>query len=118
MYRYGIYQDGKLGGIGGTSAASPVVAGIVGLLNDARFREGKPSLGFLNPLIYSLGNTAFTDITAGAAIGCNGQNSQTGSSVNGSIIPWAFWNSTEGWDPATGFGTPDFGKLKAKVLEI
>lgn len=25
--------------------------------------------------------------------------------------PGASWNATTGWDPVTGHGTPDFGKL-------
>jgi tripeptidyl-peptidase I len=27
------------------------------------------------------------------------------------IVPYASWNATSGWDPVTGLGTPDFGKL-------
>lgn len=43
------------------------------LLNDARIRAGKPSLGFLNPLIYSINlihTGAFNDITTGNNPGC------------------------------------------------
>jgi len=32
------------------------------------------------------------------------------------VIPGAHWNATVGWDPATGFGTPNFGALKNMVL--
>ena len=39
------------------------------MLNDARLRAGKPSLGFLNPLIYSL-KGRFNDITTGNNPGC------------------------------------------------
>ncbi|KAF8592730.1 subtilisin-like protein [Ramaria rubella] len=56
--------------IGGTSAASPTFAGIVSLLNDARIAAGKPSLGFLNPLLYSKATKAFNDITVGNNPGC------------------------------------------------
>jgi tripeptidyl-peptidase-1 len=56
--------------IGGTSAASPTVAGLVALLNDARIAAGKPSLGFLNPLIYKLNGYGFHDIVVGNAPGC------------------------------------------------
>lgn len=27
------------------------------------------------------------------------------------MVPYASWNATEGWDPATGLGTPLFDKL-------
>ena len=65
--------------IGGTSASSPAFAGFVSLLNDARLKAGLPSLGFLNPLIYAIGElepTAFNDITVGNNPGCgtNGFN--------------------------------------------
>ena len=60
----------KLRFIGGTSASSPTVAGIVSLLNDARIAAGKPPLGFLNPLIYSQAAHTFNDITVGNNPGC------------------------------------------------
>jgi subtilase family serine protease len=65
-----IYFRGKSAGIGGTSASSPTVAGLVALLNDARLAAGKPSLGFLNPLIYALNGNGFHDIAVGNAPGC------------------------------------------------
>ena len=68
-----IYQGTNLS-IGGTSAASPTVNGIVTLLNDVRLSRGMPPLGFLNPLLYSIGATdrsAFNDITVGNNPGCN-----------------------------------------------
>lgn len=116
---YEVIRKGQRGTSGGTSAASPVFAGIVGLLNDARLRAGKPSLGFLNPLLYSGALKDFTDITAGSSIGCNGVNPQTGKKVpGGGIIPYAHWNATVGWDPVTGLGVPDFKKLKDLVLSL
>ena len=103
--------------IGGTSAAAPVVAAIVALINDALLRSGKPVLGFLNPWLYAGGHTVFQDVTSGASSGCNGINLQTGLSVvGGGIIPGASWNATDGWDPVTGWGTPDFGKWKDAVV--
>ncbi|THV48737.1 hypothetical protein BGAL_0230g00030 [Botrytis galanthina] len=114
---YQVVYDGELSRSGGTSAAAPVVAGILGLLNDARFKAGKPALGFVNPLLYLLGKGALNDITGGAAIGCNGVNGQTGKPVpGGAVIPYASWNATKGWDPVTGLGTPNFEKLKKLVL--
>ncbi|KAI9927087.1 hypothetical protein ASPWEDRAFT_46570 [Aspergillus wentii DTO 134E9] len=116
---YAITVYGQIGGIGGTSAANPVFGAIIGLLNDARLRAGKPTLGFLNPLIYSEAWKTFTDITAGKSVGCDGIDPQSGSHVNGSgIIPFAHWNATTGWDPVTGFGVPNFEKLKELVLSL
>ncbi|KAI0261846.1 tripeptidyl peptidase A [Gloeopeniophorella convolvens] len=95
-----IFLSGEPVSIGGTSASTPTFAGIVALLNDARLAAGRPALGFLNPLIYSLGGKGFNDITKGNNPGCNTPG----------------FNATAGWDPITGFGTPDFAKLKDIVL--
>ncbi|CAK7211428.1 hypothetical protein SCUCBS95973_001112 [Sporothrix curviconia] len=102
---------------GGTSAAAPVWGAIVGLLNDARLRAGMPTLGWLNPLLYAFGPDVLTDITDGQAIGCNGQDTQSGKAepAGSGVIPGAFWNATTGWDPVTGYGTPDFEKLLCLV---
>lgn len=103
---------------GGTSAASPVVASIVALLNDARFRAGKPAMGFINPWLYSVGSDVLNDITLGGSLGCAGVDLQSGEVIAGAgIIPYASWNATPGWDPVTGLGTPNFMKMKTVALE-
>ncbi|KAF8464342.1 subtilisin-like protein [Russula ochroleuca] len=96
-----IFFRGSSTPIGGTSASTPSFAGLVALLNDARLTAGKPSLGFLNPLIYSLEGKGFHDVVVGNAPGCGTPG----------------FNATVGWDPVTGFGTPDFGRLKELVLQ-
>jgi tripeptidyl-peptidase I len=111
---YYVIYFGKHARSGGTSAASPVVAGLVGMLNDARFKAGLPSLGWLNPLLYlGGGGKTFNDITGGYSIGCNGNNTQSGGPepAGSGIVPGARWNATTGWDPVTGFGTPNFQEL-------
>ncbi|KAF8655338.1 hypothetical protein AX16_003111 [Volvariella volvacea WC 439] len=87
--------------IGGTSASSPAFAGIVALLNDARLKVGKPPLGFLNPLLYTVGVDGLTDILEGHNSGCGTPG----------------FNVTTGWDPVTGLGTPNFYKLKDIVTK-
>ncbi|KAH8114716.1 tripeptidyl peptidase A [Phellopilus nigrolimitatus] len=96
-----IFLQGSPVLIGGTSASSPTFAGLVSLLNDARLSNGLAPLGFLNPFIYSKGQSAFNDITVGNNPGCGTPG----------------FNTSKGWDPVTGFGTPDFGKLKDLVLQ-
>jgi tripeptidyl-peptidase-1 len=85
-YSYPVFQGGELTPSGGTSAASPITAAIVALLNDARLRAGKPALGFLNPLIYLYAYQGFTDITTGQTDGCNGNDTQTGAPTPGVSI--------------------------------
>ncbi|KAI0480907.1 tripeptidyl-peptidase 1 [Xylariaceae sp. FL0804] len=88
----------------GTSASSPTFAGVVALLNAARLASGLAPLGFLNPWLYN-NTAALTDTAAGYSSGCT-SNSDFGRSG-------ARWNATDGWDPATGLGTPNFGDLLA-----
>lgn len=90
-------------GVAGTSCATPTAAGVFGLLNDLRLQMGKPSLGFLNPLIYE-NAAAFNDITTGSDSGC-------GLFGNG-------WPATKGWDAVTGVGTPNYAKLAAVVAAL
>lgn len=111
--------DGQATPNGGTSAASPVVAAILALLNDARLRAGKPVLGFVNPALYAIGSKGLNDIVNGGSLGCAGVDLQSDEVIAGAgIIPYASWNATVGWDPVTGLGTPNFQKLKEIFLSF
>merc|ERR1712157_136876 len=89
---------------GGTSASTPVFAGMVSLLNEARIKAGKPAMGYLNKFLYQ-NSDAFTDVTVGTnAIGRG----------NGPI-KYGF-KCAKGWDPATGLGTPIFSKLLSAAM--
>ena len=87
---------GRWGVFGGTSAASPALAGIVALLNQA---HGGP-VGFLNSAIYQLGasssySSAFNDITVGNNSDTAGQFGVDGYSAG------------TGYDLTTGWGSPN-----------
>jgi len=94
-YHFDIVYAGKNILVDGTSAASPAAAGVLTLVNDALLAAGKPTLGFLNPLLYKKGARAFNDITSGDTRGCDTSG----------------FPAKKGWDLASGFGTPDFKKL-------
>ncbi|KAL2372539.1 hypothetical protein RJZ57_003013 [Blastomyces gilchristii] len=106
---YSIFDKGELIIVDGTSASAPTVAAVVSHLNALRLSHHKPVLGFLNPWIYSTGFEGFTDIVDGGSTGCAGTEIAPG--VRTGYVQYASWNATEGWDPVTGFGTPDFSKL-------
>ncbi|CAD0097283.1 unnamed protein product [Aureobasidium mustum] len=89
-YHYVVMWNGVAHLQDGTSASAPTFAAIVALVNDALLAVGRPSLGFLNPLLYSRGATAFKDVISGSNFGCN----TTG------------FLAVKGWDPASGLGTP------------
>jgi subtilase family serine protease len=44
------------GGIGGTSLSSPLMAGVIAVMNQKRAASGEPLVGFANPLLYSVGS--------------------------------------------------------------
>jgi kumamolisin len=85
---YEVRVDGQDFVIGGTSAVAPLWAGLVALMNQ---KLGHP-VGFLNPVLYGSlqGKGATHDITSGN---------------NGS------YSAKAGWDPCTGWGSPDGAKL-------
>ena len=88
-------------GVMGTSASTPTVAGIISLLNDARFHKQKSSMGFLNPFLYQNANALY-DVTSGCHEGCLSEDRG--------------FCATNGWDPVTGSGTPNFPALLAAAV--
>jgi tripeptidyl-peptidase I len=89
--------------VDGTSCASPTFSGILSLVNDARLAAGKTSLGYLNTMLYASKGAWLNDITSGSNPGCG---------TNG-------FPAVKGWDPVTGWGTPNFPKMmKALVTDM
>ncbi len=83
-------------GAGGTSAAAPFWAGLIALAD----QEAGHPLGFVNPAIYRVAqgplyHKAFHDVTTG-----NNTVSLNGVTITG-------YEAGTGWDPVTGWGTPD-----------
>jgi len=85
---YEVRVDGQNLVFGGTSAVAPLWAGLIALMNQ---QLGHP-VGFLNPMLYGSlqGKGVTNDITSGN---------------NGS------YSAKAGWDPCTGWGSPDGAKL-------
>jgi kumamolisin len=79
--------------VGGTSAAAPLVAGMIALWKQQAHDQGLKRPGFVAPLLYSLARSspqAFLDITQG-----------TNALFGGSCCP-----TRTGFDLATGWGSP------------
>ncbi|RYP03338.1 hypothetical protein DL764_005211 [Monosporascus ibericus] len=98
---YATAVNGKLRTVFGTSASAPVFASIIAMMNNARLRAGKTTVGFLNPVLYS-NQVVMSDVVQGGNHGCGKE---------------AF-RAREGWDPVTGLGTPDFRKLVDLYLSL
>ncbi|KDQ19872.1 hypothetical protein BOTBODRAFT_27295 [Botryobasidium botryosum FD-172 SS1] len=90
-----VIDSGKKYSTSGASASAPTFAAIVSLINDHLLRNGQAVLGFLNPWLYSIGADGLNDILGGSNPGCGTMG----------------FSATQGWDPVTGLGTPDFKKL-------
>jgi uncharacterized repeat protein (TIGR01451 family) len=91
-----IYGGGLEGISGGTSAASPLWAGFTALVNQQAVANGNRSVGFLNPALYAIAQSAiytncFHDITTG--------NNTWDQSPN-------LFFAVPGYDLCTGLGTP------------
>jgi tripeptidyl-peptidase-1 len=102
---YEVIIGGRVALASGTSASAPVMAGYVSLVNAARAKQGKPSIGFLNKMLYEMGmknNSIYRDIVSGDNK-CCGENSD-------GIIPCCStgFTSTVAWDPVSGWGSIDY----------
>jgi len=106
-----IWMSGYISVSAGTSASTPIFAGIVSLLNDARLNANKKPLGFLNPLLYKMQTdspSTFHDIT---------QGSSSWSRIQSYSCKYGYGCST-GWDPASGLGTIDYTNTLAYIKNL
>jgi subtilase family serine protease len=99
-----ISNDGKpfLRNSGGTSASAPIWAALIALADQYAGRH----LGFINPAIYRIADSAnyhraFHDITAG-----NNTVRFPPKTIKG-------YQASRGWDPVTGWGSPNANVLVA-----
>jgi subtilase family serine protease len=89
-------QGSCTGDYGGTSFAAPRWAGFLALVNQQVVANGNSTLGFVNPVVYSIGagtnyNNDFHDITSGNNSNGHGQS----------------YNAVVGYDLVTGWGSPN-----------
>jgi kumamolisin len=98
--------------VGGTSAASPLLAGAMALIDQQLRLNGREDLGLVNPLLYGLGGSSvFHDVTA------------YGNDI-GPFIPGGgrralgCCTATPGYDDASGWGSVDVGRLSAVAVAL
>lgn len=94
-------QPSGFSGIDGTSQGAPQWSGIIA---DGDQFAGE-SLGFINPLLYKLGiahQNVFHDITIG---------NNTFDKITG-------YNCVKGWDPVTGWGSPQATNLIIELTQL
>lgn len=96
-----VHEGGDFLVSSGADISTTVFASVIALLNDGLISQGKPVMGFLNPFLYSVAPevSILNDITMGFVPTCSSEGLDT----------------TPGWDPITGLGTPNFPSFKAFV---
>ncbi|KAL2147945.1 hypothetical protein VTI28DRAFT_3423 [Corynascus sepedonium] len=94
--------DDKLTTVFGTSAATPVFASIISMINNERLHVGKRSVGFVNPTLYAHANV-LKDVASGANEGCGASEA---------------FRASAGWDAVTGLGSPDYERMRRLFLSL
>jgi subtilase family serine protease len=102
--------------VGGTSAAAPLLAGGVALVNQDLHRHEREFLGFMNPLLYAIGGSpqsasVFSDVTA---IG-----NDVGPYIpGGDGQPLGCCSATAGFDEASGWGSVNLANLDGVARQV
>jgi tripeptidyl-peptidase-1 len=86
---------------GGTSASTPIWAGIITLLNDFLISHNESTLGFPNQLFYQM--AAKQPNTFHKVLSGNNSCTEELCCEYGFLV-----NPNGGWNPATGLGTPNY----------
>lgn len=105
--------------VGGTSAATPLMAGATALVNEAAARKGQPALGLINPLVYEIGGSkaeaakVLWDVTKGS----NDVGVLSTPPVS-SGEPFGCCSASKGYDAVSGWGSlnvPAFERAAARA---
>ncbi len=91
-----IAEGGASGAVAGTSAATPLWAAFMALVNQQAVAVSRPTIGFINPAIYAIGES---NIYASCF-----HDTRTGNN-SWSQSPNQFF-AVQGYDLCTGWGTP------------
>ena len=99
------WPEGGWQPVGGTSAATPLTAGLLTLVSQKLGKAGRKPIGFANPLLYKLGRgkayrSVFRDIVAG--------NNDVGAYIPAEAYggsPLGCCYTKKGFDLATGWGS-------------
>ena len=89
--------------VGGTSAATPLVAGMIALWDQVAKQEKLPKPGFISPMLYYIAKhapTSFLDITTG---------------TNSLFSNVSCCDAGPGYDQATGLGSPNAQQIAGQL---
>ena len=92
--------------VGGTSAATPLWASLVLLMNQLAEQKGQHPLGFLDQALYQLAASSGSNVTAPLPL--------HDVSIGGNL----YYDAMPGWDYSTGWGSPDGAVLAQDLLNV
>ena len=102
--------------VGGTSAATPLLAGGFALIDEQLRQHKLNALGLANPLLYDIGRnpaqaaSVFDDVTVG--------NNDVGPFITTTKLPLGCCTAGPGFDEASGWGGLNFGALATIALQV
>ncbi len=105
---YLLVVDGQAKPNGGTSAATPLVASLIALIN-SKLLVGK-RLGYLTPVLYQKDSSGKTTVGAACCTDVKSGNNTTAQAGG--------YSAGTGYDAASGWGTPNGGKLFNELKSI
>lgn len=108
-----IYIQSEMQGIDGTSCSAPITGGLLGLVSNHLWNHHHIRLGFANPLLYYIHancNECFQDITVG-------YNWCTEQQCCDNATNFGF-TATAGYDPVSGLGSMNVGKILEFIDEM
>jgi len=111
-HNYAVVIGGSINMVDGTSAATPVFAGLMADINAWRLANNKPVLGFVSPLLYQIyaaNPKSYNDITSG-------DNSCTESACPCPANTGYY--AAPGFDATTGLGTLNYGIFKETMAAM
>lgn len=107
-HNYVITIGGNFTAVSGTSASSPVFAGMISLVNSERLKRSQPPLGWVNPALYLYASQFINDVTEG----------DNHCVALGKVCCAQGYSATSGWDAVTGLGSVNFLSFLSTMLSI
>ena len=118
------YTEGIFSPSAGTSAATPIFASLINLINENRLAAGKGPVGFLNPTLYQ-NPSIFNDVSIVYLTLAIKYHSSIADSTfqitegfNWDCKSQIAFKAAPGWDPVTGLGTPNYPKLLDVFMKL
>jgi subtilase family serine protease len=102
--------------VGGTSAATPLLAGGLALVDQQMRANGRPDIGLVNPLLYRIGHTAGLAKTVFSDVLQFGND--VGPYIRGPHKPLGCCAAGAGYDRASGWGSVNVSRFGAAAVAL